>query len=567
MFPFWDTVIAPVLDAAGARRIVEIGALRGENTVLMLEHLGPDTELHVIDPLPAFDPAEHEAAFPGQYVFHRDTSHNVLPSLPAMDAALIDGDHNWYTVHRELQMLSEVARAAGRPAPVMILHDVLWPYGRRDLYYEPSRIPKEFRQPYDRLGIQIGKKKLHPRGGFNRELANALVEGGKRNGVMTALDDWVAAHDRPVRRVLVPIYFGLAVVVEEQRLAERPELAALLDRLESAEGRRELLELSERIRLDAAAFEQEVWYSRSRKLENGGRRYVDLLKGALLGDHTIEHEVRLAYIASTAVNGKLPTPEPLRDPLKHLKPQVEDVQTAHRTGHVVDRGPETVPFMNVADIGRIRLEHLQACLDGIRATGVPGDLAEIAPGRGGAAVFMRGYLEGYDVPDRTVWVADPFRTNTPDVAPTTVAEMLDLEPDINQVRQFFERFDLLDDRVRFLQGEWSGIVTQADAVGELALLRIGSGAGDAVGDLLDAYAPKVVEGGVVIVDTDGESSDIARAVADHRARHGIDAPLERVGWDEVMWVQHGPAPAPGTSDAGAGSLHRVPLAPRPAPDT
>ena len=47
-----------------ARRIVEIGALRGETTALMLEKLGPDTELHVIDPVPEFDPAEHEKQLP-----------------------------------------------------------------------------------------------------------------------------------------------------------------------------------------------------------------------------------------------------------------------------------------------------------------------------------------------------------------------------------------------------------------------------------------------------------------------------------------------------------------------
>ena len=60
MFPFWESVVAPIIRASGGRRIVEIGALRGENTVKMLEDLGPDTELHIIDPLPAFDPAELE---------------------------------------------------------------------------------------------------------------------------------------------------------------------------------------------------------------------------------------------------------------------------------------------------------------------------------------------------------------------------------------------------------------------------------------------------------------------------------------------------------------------------
>jgi hypothetical protein len=51
---------------------VEVGALRGENTERMLDRLGPDVELHVIDPLPDFDPAGHEARFAGRYVFHRD---------------------------------------------------------------------------------------------------------------------------------------------------------------------------------------------------------------------------------------------------------------------------------------------------------------------------------------------------------------------------------------------------------------------------------------------------------------------------------------------------------------
>jgi len=49
MFPFWEETISPILAAARVRRVVEIGALRGENTVQMLEDLGADTELHVID--------------------------------------------------------------------------------------------------------------------------------------------------------------------------------------------------------------------------------------------------------------------------------------------------------------------------------------------------------------------------------------------------------------------------------------------------------------------------------------------------------------------------------------
>ena len=192
MYPFWDPVVWPLIQAVDGRRILEIGALRGDTTVLMLERLGEDTELHIIDPLPQFDPSDHEARFPGRYIFHRDLSHNVLPGLPPMDVALIDGDHNWFTVYHELRMLAETSAAAGEPLPVLVMHDVGWPYGRRDLYYDVDQIPVEFRQPFERKGIKPGESALLPFGGINPLHDNATSEGGPRNGVMTALDDFLA---------------------------------------------------------------------------------------------------------------------------------------------------------------------------------------------------------------------------------------------------------------------------------------------------------------------------------------------------------------------------------------
>jgi cephalosporin hydroxylase len=50
MYQFWNDVVAPAIEAAGARRIVDVGALRGENTEQLLDRLGPDVELHVTPP-------------------------------------------------------------------------------------------------------------------------------------------------------------------------------------------------------------------------------------------------------------------------------------------------------------------------------------------------------------------------------------------------------------------------------------------------------------------------------------------------------------------------------------
>jgi len=241
VYPFWDPVVWPLLQAAHARRIVEIGALRGETTALMLERLGPETELHVIDPVPEFDPAEHERAFPVRYIFHRDISHNVLPQLPPVDVALVDGDHNWFTVYHELKMLSDAARRGGAPLPILILHDVCWPYGRRDLYYAPETIPVEFRQEYARAGIVRGQPRLVPDGGLNAHLPNAVEEGGPRNGVLTALEDFIAEHDQSSRLVVLPVHFGLAFFVEKSRLRATRRVGKALDELESPAGLRRLV--------------------------------------------------------------------------------------------------------------------------------------------------------------------------------------------------------------------------------------------------------------------------------------------------------------------------------------
>ena len=285
MFPFWEVAIAPVLQACGARRVVEIGALRGENTVQLLDALGPDAELHVIDPVPDFDPIEHARKFGGNYHFHQALSVEVLPTLPPMDAALIDGDHYWYTVSNECRLLARTSREAGAPLPVMMLHDVLWPYGRRDLYYDPSTVPDEHRQPYAQKGMRPEREDLVARGGLNPTMNNALLEGGPRNGVMTGLEDFIAEHPEPVRMVLLPIYYGLAIVVEEARLEAEPELRAVLDGLEGAKGRHELLLLAERTRLNAMIFQHRVHFQAEARFEAATRRYLAVLKGQLLNEH------------------------------------------------------------------------------------------------------------------------------------------------------------------------------------------------------------------------------------------------------------------------------------------
>ena len=246
MFPFWDIVIAPIIASIAPERLVEIGALRGDTTRQLLTSLGRDCELHVIDPDPQFDPRDHERQFPGRYNFHRDLSLNVLADLPPVDVALIDGDHNWYTVFNELRLLSAQAERHQTLPPIFFLHDVAWPYGRRDGYYAPERIPDAFRQPCAQLGIARHDSELLPEGGMNSHIWNATREGGDKNGVLTALEDFISQSRASMRSIVLDVYPGLAIAVCETSLAQHAEAARLIEELAGPSGKA-------RIRAEAAA--------------------------------------------------------------------------------------------------------------------------------------------------------------------------------------------------------------------------------------------------------------------------------------------------------------------------
>jgi predicted O-methyltransferase YrrM len=138
------------------------------------------------------------------------TSSRMLLPGRLFDVILIDGDHNWYTVFNELRLIHE--HELLRPGGYIFLHDVDWPYGRRDMYYQPDTIPANFRQPFAQQGMVRGRRYLSESDGVNREFMNALEEGGLRNGVLTAVEDFVAKHPRNYRFCWVRFEFGLGIL-------------------------------------------------------------------------------------------------------------------------------------------------------------------------------------------------------------------------------------------------------------------------------------------------------------------------------------------------------------------
>jgi hypothetical protein len=227
MLPFFPDVIRPLLEALEPRVIVEVGSEHGRTTARLLElarTLG--AVVHAVDPAPRFDPVAWRAEHGDRFVMHRARSLDALAGLERFDAVLIDGDHNWYTVLGELTLLARRARELALPFPLVLLHDVGWPYGRRDLYYDPDAIPAEHRRPCARKGISLTHKRLADEGGMNPTYCHALDEGGPRNGVLTAVEDFLAEAKEPIELVRIPALFGLGILLSAELAARKPAVAA-----------------------------------------------------------------------------------------------------------------------------------------------------------------------------------------------------------------------------------------------------------------------------------------------------------------------------------------------------
>jgi predicted O-methyltransferase YrrM len=200
------------LDAVGARSVLEIGAFRGELTGVLLGWAADhEASITAVDPLPAPELLELAAAHP-KLVLLRELSHQVLGSAELPDAVILDGDHNHYTLSEELRTIAE--RSSSSALPLLVFHDVCWPHARRDSYYAPERVPAEHRQPLVRdARLQPGNPGIAETG-LPFECA-AASEGGERNGVLTAIEDFIAQREG-LRLAIVPAFFGFAVLWEER---------------------------------------------------------------------------------------------------------------------------------------------------------------------------------------------------------------------------------------------------------------------------------------------------------------------------------------------------------------
>jgi hypothetical protein len=176
---------------------------------------------------------------------------SLAASDVSADAYVLTGDRNYFTVSHQLELLA----GAVAHSPVAFVAGAGWPTARRDAYTRPHELPTEAVHPYSRRkGISLGTSGVTD-GASNGDghLLFAAREGGPRNGVLTALEDFVRIRKCFELRI-VPGFTGLAILF----LGSAPHADRLREHLEPWDDNPMLSRLEEdRLRLLILAREAE----------------------------------------------------------------------------------------------------------------------------------------------------------------------------------------------------------------------------------------------------------------------------------------------------------------------
>ena len=209
MYRLWESIIKPLFYKIEPNLIIEVGSEKGNNTKNVLEYCKTnDAKLISIDPLPQFDVNLFKMEYKDKFEIYEDLSLNCLKFLENYDVILLDGDHNYYTVYNELKAIEE---KCNDDFPFIILHDISWPYARRDCYYNPKTIPFEYLHPHEKNGVYPEIRELTNEG-MNSTIYNAKLENTPRNGVLTGIEDFLDESEKDLYFFKIELFNGLGII-------------------------------------------------------------------------------------------------------------------------------------------------------------------------------------------------------------------------------------------------------------------------------------------------------------------------------------------------------------------
>lgn len=290
------------------------------------------------------------------------------------------------------------------------------------------------------------------------------------------------------------------------------------------------------------------------KINHLSETYIHLLKASLLNNIYIESEAKLAHVFGGMLNNHtLDFEDFFGNATPKIKEYVQLLSKIKKNGDTVvlaritedGRREHHHELRNITEIahtmvGEKRLNNIKFCIDTVLNENVPGDFIETGVWRGGACIFMRGVLKAYGVNDRIVWCADSF-DGVPDSSwlqdsnfNLSKSVLPVLAVPIEEVKELFKRYGLLDEQVKFLKGWFKDTLTEAP-IDRISILRLDGDLYESTMNALDPLYKKVQPGGFIIVDDYESCPPCKAAITDFRKKHKIEASLNIIDEHSVYW--------------------------------
>jgi O-methyltransferase len=192
-------------------------------------------------------------------------------------------------------------------------------------------------------------------------------------------------------------------------------------------------------------------------------------------------------------------------------------------------------------IGRKRLSNFRQLIETVLMNGTPGDIVETGVWRGGACILARAVLDAYSDKNRNVWLADSFQGLPPPketIYPADAGDQFhsyaELAVSLDNVRKNFEKYGLLDERVKFIVGWFDQTLPNVD-IGEISVLRLDGDMYESTIVALDNLYSKVSTDGFVIVDDYHVVAGCKLAIHDFAKNNQFEPKLIEIDGVGVYW--------------------------------
>lgn len=274
-------------------------------------------------------------------------------------------------------------------------------------------------------------------------------------------------------------------------------------------------------------------------------KYIELLKKSLLNEIYLENELRIFCLAEghlqkkrSSLFGKVDF-EKLHHIGQYFPEKLESFQQNRIEGQLLEPGSNHLVYADTM-IGRKRLDNIEFCLNTILEEEIPGDMIECGVWKGGAAIFMRAYLDTYQSKEREVWLADSFE-GVPESTlrqdkPTDLSKKAypGLAIPKEDVINNFKKYEVSLEHVRFLEGWFKDTLPHAP-IDQLSLLRLDGDLYESTMDVLQSLYHKLSPGGFIIIDDYKALPQCEQAVEEFRSQNMITEPIQKIDTMAVFW--------------------------------